>query len=272
MDLTVEAEAFGSTINFSEHEVPAITGRLVCDNESILNLSVPPLQSGRIQEYLKAAQLAAENIENKPVLGGCIGPFSLAGRLFDLTEIMTAAILEPEMIMVLLEKCTAFLSGYIREMKNAGLNGMIIAEPAAGLLDESMCQRCSSDYVKQLVDTHQDDHFLFVLHNCGNTGQVTRSMIGTGAYGLHFGNRVSMTEVLWQVPPDILVLGNLDPVGAFKMSTPAGMKTLVTELLKATAGFPNFVLSSGCDTPPGIRVDNIQAFYEALHEFNNQKT
>ena len=34
MDLSVEAEAFGSTINYSETEVPVVTGRIVHDEES----------------------------------------------------------------------------------------------------------------------------------------------------------------------------------------------------------------------------------------------
>ncbi len=44
MDLTVEAEAFGSTVNFSDHEVPSVTGRLVTNYESVSRLKVPSLQ------------------------------------------------------------------------------------------------------------------------------------------------------------------------------------------------------------------------------------
>ena len=38
MDLTVEAEAFGCAISMPEHEVPSVTGRLVCDEESVNRL------------------------------------------------------------------------------------------------------------------------------------------------------------------------------------------------------------------------------------------
>ncbi len=269
MDLTVEAEAFGSPVNFTDNEVPAVASRLVSDTDSIRNLKIPGLTAGRIPEYLKAAGLAAENIQDKPVLGGCIGPFSLAGRLFDMTEIMTATFLEPEAILALLEKCTEFISNYVAAMKSRGVNGIIIAEPAAGLLDETLCDMFSSAFIKRIVNAHQDNGFLMILHNCGNTGQVTKSMVSTGARGLHFGNRINMRKVLEEVPPEVLVLGNLDPVGAFKMASPAEMKRLATELLESTREFPNFVLSSGCDTPPGVSQANIQAFYDALDEFNH---
>ncbi len=263
MDLTVEAEAFGSTIRFSDHEVPSVTGRLVDNYQSVRRLQIPSLVKGRISEYLKAARLASAAINDRPVFGGCTGPFSLAGRLFDMTEIMTELFLVPETIEALLKKCTTFLKSYIREMKKTGLNGIIMAEPAAGLLDEFLCDRFSSGFIRQIVETVQDDHFLFILHNCGNHGHVTRSMISTGAGGLHFGNSMDMNRALKEVPDNILVLGNIDPVGMFKTAQPADVFRKTSELLEMAANHPNFILSTGCDTPPRIPEENILAFFAA---------
>ena len=106
MDLTVEAEAFGCTISMPEHEVPSVTGRLVYDAETVDKLQIPSLSAGRVPEYLKANRLAIENIQDKPVLSGCIGPFSLAGRLYDMSEIMVGIYIEPDVIQTLLEKYT----------------------------------------------------------------------------------------------------------------------------------------------------------------------
>ena len=36
----------------------------------------------------------------------------------------------------------------------------------------------------------------------------------------------------------------------------------------ATAPWPNFVLSSGCDVPPGVKMENIRAFFRALEDYN----
>ena len=74
MDLTVEAEAFGAEVVFPENEVPSVTGRLLSDENAIDSLEVPDLNKGRIQEYLKANRLAAQNLTDRPVLAGCIGP------------------------------------------------------------------------------------------------------------------------------------------------------------------------------------------------------
>ena len=268
MDLTVEAEAFGCAINFSDDEVPTVSHRLVSNFEEIEQLAVPSLSAGRVPQYLLANQLAVAAITDKPVLGGCIGPYSLAGRLFDMTEIMIAIYTEPDMINLLLEKCTQFLIKYCRALKTAGVNGIVIAEPAAGLLSDDDCRQYSSLYVKQIVDTLQDDTFSVFLHNCGNTGHCTQAMLYTGAHGYHFGNAMNMLDALETCPPDVLVMGNLDPVGVFKMSTPEQVKQSTKNLLEQTAGYRNFVLSSGCDVPPHTSLKNVEAFYEALVEFN----
>ena len=268
MDLTVEAEAFGCTINFSKDEVPTVSHRLVSTLEEVQQLEIPSLSAGRILKYLLANQLAVAAITDKPVLGGCIGPYSLAGRLFDMTEIMIAIYTEPDTINLLLKKCTQFLIEYCSALKAAGVNGVVIAEPAAGLLSDDDCRQYSALYVKQIVDTLQDDTFSVILHNCGNTGHCTHAMLYTGAHGYHFGNAMNMVEALKICPTDVLVMGNLNPVGVFKMSTPEQVKQSTKNLLEQTAGYRNFVLSSGCDVPPHTSLKNVEAFYEALAEFN----
>jgi uroporphyrinogen decarboxylase len=197
-------------------------------------------------------------------LGGHIGPYSLAGRLFDMTEIMTAILLEPDAIHELLGKCAEFLADYAKGFKEAGADGVIIAEPAAGLLSVDLCEEFSSQYVKRIVDAVQDDSFTVILHNCGNTAALVDSMAGTGAMGLHFGNVVKMSEILPHVPPDRVAMGNIDPVGVLKSGNPAGVEAAVKCLLDGMAKYPNFVISSGCDIPPSTPLENIDAFFRAV--------
>jgi uroporphyrinogen decarboxylase len=268
MDLSVEAEAFGAKIRFSEDEVPSVTGRCVEDPESIERLSIPGLSQARLGQWIEAARQAALTISDRPVLAGCIGPFSLAARLYDVTEVMTAILTEPDSILSLVDKCTQFLITYVRAFKSAGANGIVIAEPVAGVLSPELCNLFSSDFVRQIVQSVQDESFLVVLHNCGDTDSLVSSMHGTGAAGLHFGNRCNITAALEQLPSDILVLGNLDPVGVFKSGTPETVRAQTQVLLQATKRFPNFVISSGCDVPPNVPLKNIDAFFEALAAFN----
>lgn len=270
MDLTVEAEAFGAKILIPEEEIPTVTERLVSDAASVEALQVPSLEAGRVPEYLKANRLAAEQITDRPVLAGCIGPFSLAGRLYDMSEIMVAIYIEPDVIMALLDKCTAFLIDYCKALKATGVAGVVMAEPAAGLLSNEDHQMYATPYIKQIVDAVQDDDFTVILHNCGNTGQCTGAMVESGAAAMHFGNLVNIPQALKEVPEHILVMGNLDPVGIFKQATPEQVAAATTELLEKTRGVKNFVISSGCDLPPAVPEANLAAFFGAIEAFNKQ--
>lgn len=268
MDLSVEAQAFGCEIKFEKNEVPTIVKGVINDIEEIKKLHIPKVGDGRTLEYIKAAELAAKNIKERPTFAGMIGPFSLAGRLFGMSEIMVAIMIEPEKMHILLQKCTQFLIEYAKAFKTSGANGVIIAEPAAGLLSPQHCQEFSSEYVKKIVESVQDDYFMVILHNCGNTEKLVESMVSTGAMGLHFGNAVDMAKILPQIPSNRLAMGNIDPAGVLKNGSEDEVKKKTEELLLKTAMYKNFVLSSGCDVPPGTPQDNIKAFFGELEKFN----
>ena len=92
MDLSVEAECFGSKIRVSDEEVPTVVGSLIdaeLDEDERLEqakaLAVPAVGAGRTQIYIDAIEKAVGLITDRPVLAGVIGPFSLAGRLMDVT-------------------------------------------------------------------------------------------------------------------------------------------------------------------------------------------
>ncbi|MBQ5878896.1 MAG: uroporphyrinogen decarboxylase family protein [Alistipes sp.] len=268
MDLTVEAEAFGAKILIPEEEIPIVTERLVSDAASVEALQVPSLDAGRVPEYLKANRLAAEAITDRPVLAGCIGPFSLAGRLYDMSEIMVAIYIEPDVIMSLLDKCTAFLIDYCKALKATGVAGVVMAEPAAGLLSDEDHMVYATPYIQQIVEAVQDDDFTIVLHNCGNMGQCTHALVECGARALHFGNLVDIPQALTEVPEDMMVMGNLDPVGVLQQATPEAVAAATTDLLEKTAGAKNFIISTGCDLPPAVPEANIKAFFDAVEAYN----
>lgn len=269
MDLSVEAEAFGAEIVFSEHEIPTAIGAVVKDLESAQALAVPEIAGTRVEEYIKGMDLAARAVSDRPVFGGCIGPFSLAGRLLDINKALMATRRKPEMVHVVLEKATVFLKNYLSEIKKTGVKGIVLAEPLAGLLSPAANEEFSTPYVKELIDAIQDDDFLVILHNCGNTVKQMESMLTTGAAMYHIGNVVKMTDIMPQVPADVIVAGNIDPAGQFNVGTSDSIGEATSTLLDEMKGYPNFVLSSGCDIPPGSPLENVDRFFAELDSFNS---
>ena len=269
MDLSVEAECFGATVTVSDDEVPTVKGRLINDADEAEALAVPPMGSGRTQIYVDAIRKAAATITDRPVLAGMIGPFSLAARLLDVSEIMMDCYDDPDMVHTVLRKATDFLVTYAKAFQAAGADGVIMAEPVAGLLSPALEEEFSSPYVKQIVDAVQDDGFVVIYHNCGdNVPKMLDSILSTGAAAYHFGNAVDMEQdILKKVPADTVVMGNIDPAGVLRIGTPERVREETLALLRRCAKYPNFVLSSGCDMPPLTPWENIDAFFEAVKQY-----
>ena len=271
MDLTVDTEAFGGVVNYSEKQAPNIKIHPAKTPADIMALKVPDIHSGRVDIFNEAVTRASGLIQDRPVMGGMLGPFSLAADIIEVTDAMMMTIKDRETLKVLLDKTTEWLIKRAQGYKNAGANGVLIAEPTAGLLKPSVLDELSSQYIKKIVDAVQDDYFFVILHDCGRVTKSVESMYNTGCKGHSYGNGVDMKDILPQIPADILVLGNLDPSEVFFMGTPDEVGEKTRMLLEEMKDYPHFVLSSGCDLAPAVSNENIEAYFEACRRFNEEQ-
>lgn len=268
MDLSVEAEAFGSEIRVVGDEVPTVIGSIVNEPEDAEALAVPQVGAGRTGLYVAAIEKAVGLITDRPVFAGVIGPFSLAGRLMGMSEIMFNCFDEPEMVHTTLEKASSFITEYILAFKAAGAAGVVIAEPAVGLLSPSMASEFASPYMQQIIRQVQDESFGVIYHNCGgSTPQMAAELASLGAIGYHFGDAVDMVELCEKMPGDVLVMGNISPAKVLRAGTPELVREQTLSVMSACCRYPNFVISSGCDIPPASPWENIDAFFAAVDEF-----
>lgn len=266
MDLSVEAEAFGAKIHFFDAAVPTVEKGIIegiFDAKSIL---VPEIGAGRTEIFIDAVKRAKKEIADIPVFCSVLGPYSLAGRLFDTQEIMYECYDNPDEVKILLKKATEFIIKYVLAFKNAGADGIILAEPAAGLLSPGLAEEFSMPYIKTIIDAVNSEEFLVCYHNCGDSVQDMLPMIGEiDADIIHLGNAVNMKKALEALPEDKIIMGNIDPV-YFLTKTPDFIKAEVRRLFDECSVFSNFIISTGCDLPAASKWENIDAYFEAINE------
>lgn len=270
MDLSVEAEAFGSTVYYSADDVPTVMDALVHDEDEAEALVVPEVGAGRTGECVKGIRKACELITDRPVLAGIIGPYSLAGRLLDMTEIMILCYEEPEMVETVLEKVTEFLIAYAKAFKSVGANGIAMAEPAAGLLSPSLMDEFSTPYVQRIKEAVEDENFIVMYHNCGNIEPLIANVEKIDAVAYSFGNAIDIETTLKALPADKMIIGNIDPAGTLRNGNPEMIRREVLELMGRCSKYSNFVIASGCDIPPMTPLENLQAFFDAVEEFYSE--
>ena len=267
MDLSVEAEAFGSPIRFSEYDVPTVTAAILNEPQDIVSLRTPVVGDGRTDECVKGVELACKMITDRPVFASVIGPFSLAGRLMDMTNIMIMALEDPEFVEATLEKVTAFITTYILALKAAGANGVVMAEPAAGLLSPKLNRDFSIRYVDRVRRAVEDENFLMIYHNCGHVLPQLADVAASGVRAFHLGNAINLKRALEILPGGVIVMGNIDPV-MIRNGTPEMVEDATYSLMQVCGRYPNFIVSSGCDIPPMTDFKNIDAFFETVNRCN----
>lgn len=263
MDLSCEAEAFGSSVRITDGEVPTVVGRLIDAPEKIATLPHPAPGAARTWVGPQSIRMLKE-ITNDMVLGSMIGPFSLAGRLYGVSESLELTAEDPDAVLELVECATAFLIEQAKAIKAAGAAGLVMAEPTAGLLSPRALGQYSSPFVKRIIAAVEDASFQIILHNCAAKLMHLPFVLQSGASALHFGAPMDLRGALQQAPSDVILCGNIDPAGVFVRSTPDEVEARTQELLLATAPFKNFVPSSGCDVPPDAPLANIDAFAKTI--------
>ena len=268
MDLSIEAEAFGSAVRFDPMEVPAVTNIIVHNEAEARALEVPPVGAGRTGLYIEAIKNAARLIQDRPVFAGMIGPFSLSGRLLGVSETLLYCYDDPELVELVMEKATRFLTEYALAYKQTGALGVVIAEPLTGLLSPALAEEVSHPFVKKIIDAVQDENFIVIYHNCGDSAsKMVNSLVKLGARGYHFGNKANMPEVMRQLPAEVIGLGNVDPSSQFRNGTPQSIYESTANLLRECGQYRNFVPSSGCDIPPATPWENIESFFAAVEDY-----
>ena len=155
----------------------------------------------RTAVYLETVRRLKKLPSRPLVLGGCIGPFSLAARLVGVSEALELTLAEPELMEAVLEKSTAFLTGYARAFKEAGADGLIMAEPAAGLLSPRGVSTHSSGYIKRIAAAVDGGEFALILHNCAARLLHLPAILETGLTTFHFGAPMDLPAALGKVAP-----------------------------------------------------------------------
>lgn len=261
MDLTVEIEALGAEINFPENTNPSVAKPLIKNREDlkILKSNWQGI-SGRMKVFIEVMEKIAKKYSI--IKGGyVIGPFTIAGELMGANDIAMQAMLNPELVSELVNFSLEVIREYANALFNAGADAIAVLEPLAVILSPKKYKEFSLYPFKKLVSNLNNKPL--ILHICGNTNHLIKSMLDSGAVGLSLDSGINFEELKKIIPPEITLMGNLSPVKIFLQSTPDQVAEATKSLKESMKDTKNFILSSGCDIPVNTPLKNIAAFMKA---------
>jgi len=216
------------------------------------------LSRGRIPELLKAVRLLKNELGNSvPIVGGIIGPFTIAGGLLDSVPLLKASIKTPEKIRPFLE---------IAEKAGTTLANALVDAGA----DIIACEDMTASPMLAAPDTYRDYELEYqkrqfgaipvpkILHICGNVDFIVAYMGQTGADVLSLEPKASTKLAREKCGADIILMGGVDTVTSLYLMDP---QTIKQECEKTIAGGIQ-ILAPGCSVAPGTPLENLLAMVD----------
>ncbi|RJP21327.1 MAG: hypothetical protein C4520_09945 [Candidatus Abyssobacteria bacterium SURF_5] len=263
-DISAFAESYGCDIKIPENSIAMVTRHSVRTRDDLKRLEdAGPQWHDRLLNNFKVLGGMAERFTTfKLALGG--GPFSMAAVLAGVEDLARKTIRDPEFVERLIDFCTEISILACRGLVAAGADIIYLGDPTSGLLSRKQYERFAAPYIKRVVDAVD---CRFVLHICGKSSHIITPMCATGVQGISLDNVVDMPSIAPLVPPDVAILGNLDPVGPLLTGSPAEAARVTRDVLESMRHVPNYMFSAGCEVALETPLENIQAMIETVKSF-----
>jgi uroporphyrinogen decarboxylase len=272
MDLSVEANALGLPVRFPLHESSSVERHPIDKLDELDDLRrISVLQDARIQSYIKTVEMMSIGLGDNLLKGAyVIGPFTLAGLLESAERAAMDAILDPKRLEILCEFTTEIIQEYARAMINAGADLICILEPTAVILGPEQFRKFSGYYVHHIIESFKYSNVETIYHICGNTMHLVQEMADTGVVALSLDSAetgVDLAKAARMVSDETVIIGNISPTRVMKDGSVEKVTAATRSLLEQMRPYPNFILSTGCDLPPGTPLDNLKAFMRIGRDF-----
>jgi uroporphyrinogen decarboxylase len=190
-------------------------------------------------------------------------PFTTAAGLRGTEDFLVDTVVDPalaEALVLAAERGTVPLLDAI--VLAGGLPALVDPLASASVAAPETYRALALPGTRRLVERLQRQDLDVMLHVCGEVEPILSDLAATGADLLSF-DRTSVTVVRDAVGARMRLVGNVSPVTL--LSGRAGEVAAETErAVREGAGTPKgFVLSTGCEVPPGCPPENLAAFFRA---------
>ncbi len=266
-DLCLEAEALGSEINWYAHVednilYPTIKTKLVKAGDEV-NIPDDLEERGRLPMIKEVIGLLKDDIGDEVPIGSYVlGPFTLAGQIMDLNELLKISFKRPDDVNRILTGLVDVATRVAKLEKEAGADYITIRE--MGAPSDVISPRMFKTLVQpHLIKTIEGIEAPRILHICGNTNPIVELMNECGADAISVDQKNDLVQTRQKIGDDTILLGNLDPYNVLVQGTVQDVENAVKDVIeKGVNG-----IWPGCDIWPDVPPENMKALVEATEKY-----
>jgi uroporphyrinogen decarboxylase len=274
MDLSVEANALGRYTIFPEQESATVI-RDVFDSEDLdsakeINIAFDT----RLLGYVETLKLMRIGLPSNILRGAYVtGPYTLSALLMGADDAAMATVMNIDKLHTICQFMTEKILEYVRLLIASGTQMICVLEPSAVMLGPEQFELFSARYVHQIIESCKYTGVSAIYHVCGNTMHLIKKMADSGVDAISLDSPeigIDLPAVAKQLSQDIAIIGNISPIGSLLNGSPVDVEKDVLQLLEIMDPYPNFVLSTGCDLPQEVPMENIHAFMETGRNYKTK--
>ncbi|MDA8078997.1 MAG: hypothetical protein M0Z79_08680 [Nitrospiraceae bacterium] len=272
VDLCVEAEAMGCVINVYPQAdgilYPTIKEKLI-HSEDEMNIALPPdlATRGRIPLLKEAIRLLKADIGNNVAVGSYVlGPFTLAGQIMELNDLLKLSFKKADKVAQLLDVMADALVIVAKEYEKAGVDYITVRE--MGATSDVLSPRVFRNLIlPPLQKVIRAISGFSVLHICGKTNDIVTAMMDAGPTAISVEQKNDVAESRKKLGSDALIFGNFDPYNVLV----SGSEELVRSTMRKCIDDGVSAVWPGCDIWPTVPPQNMTAMMDEVKIYGGKK-
>jgi uroporphyrinogen decarboxylase len=270
LGVVAEPEALGARVEKPLEGAPILKEHLLSDLSRLDDLRGRSVsQGGRLPMYQDAVAKVVRKVGDRVfVISTLRGPLNIAAQLRGVEQILVDMIEQPEVALRILEFTTEVAVRVSQASLESGAHALMFGEATCSpnFISPAMYRRFVQPLHTQLMGRVKEMGWGHAgLHVCGNIKPILEDLIATGAGLLDVDYQVDAAEAATLAYGRVALRGNLDPSSLFYLGTPDQV-FIKTAALCEEVSDARWILSSGCDIPPGTPAENIEAFVKAARQ------
>ncbi len=260
---TFEAEALGCTVKWGGKEnIPGIDSPHPYKLEDTPEFPDDYLQRGRLPELIEAIRIMKKEVGDKViVIGGIIGPFTIAGALLGAVPILKASFKKPDKLIPFLEVSEKAGTMLGQALIDAGADMIAIEDMQASpdLIAPHSYRDLEVEYQRRQAEALSVPT---ILHICGNVDKIVGYMNETGCTAISLEPKSDVRLARDVVGEKGILIGGVDTATTLFMKKPEDVREGSWEQMEMGLD----ILAPGCAIAPGTPLENIQAMVDVARE------
>lgn len=257
---TIEQEALGCTINPGDKEnLPSVVGHpYEKPQEQEPQFPEDFLERKRVPELIKAVKILKEEVgDSAAVIGGIIGPYSIAASLLGITNALKLVMKNPDSLIPFLEIATKAAGDLAKALINAGADVICIEDMMASvtMISPKSYKQVALPWQTELIGKIEVPT---VLHICGKVDMIIPDMISTGVSGLSFEPQTdipSAQRAVYEAGRNVGFIGGVNTMDHLYYGDPAMVRQAALDA--SEQGY--HVIAPSCSIPPAATTEKLRA-------------